>query len=130
VGDKDIIVARVDASGAVAWKDQVGTAGNDKGAAISRDDTGFTVAGFTDGPLQVSVGKFDAVLLKYHPDQTRAWTHQFGTTEDDGADAFAEANLYVASHDGTAYVSGLTAGDTADQPALGNGDVFRTDFEE
>ncbi len=129
-GDKDLIVARVDASGAVVWKDQVGTPGNDKGAAIARDETGFTVAGFTDGPLQANVGKFDAVLLKYHPDQTRAWTRQFGTTEDDGADAFAEANLYVAGHDGTAYVSGLTAGDTANQQALGNGDVFRTTFDE
>jgi hypothetical protein len=71
------------------------------------------------------VGKFDAVVLRYHPDQTRAWTRQFGTTEDDGADAFAEANLFVASRGGTAYVSGLTAGDTAEQHALGNGDVFR-----
>lgn len=129
-GDKDLIVARVDAAGAVVWKDQVGTPGNDKGAAISHDETGFTVAGFTDGSLQTSLGKFDAVVLKYHPDQTRAWTRQFGTTEDDGADAFAEANLFVASHDGTAYVSGLTAGDTADQQALGNGDVFRITVAE
>ncbi|WP_344217491.1 alpha/beta hydrolase-fold protein [Kribbella sancticallisti] len=129
-GDKDLVVARVDASGAVVWKDQVGTPGNDKGAAISRDETGFTVAGFTDGPLQTNLGKFDAVLLKYHLDQTRAWTRQFGTTEDDGADAFAEANLFVASQDGTAYVSGLTAGEPAGRQALGNGDVFRISFDE
>jgi hypothetical protein len=69
----------------VVWKDQVGTAGNDKGASIARDETGFVVAGFTDGALQTAVH-------------------------------------------GKAYVSGLTADDTADQKAIGNGDVFRATF--
>ncbi|GAA0941717.1 hypothetical protein GCM10009554_33590 [Kribbella koreensis] len=124
-GDKDLIVARVDDAGAVVWKDQVGTTGNDKGAAIARDETGFVVAGFTDGALGAAVGKFDVVLLRYEADQTRASVEQLGTTEDDGADAFAEANLFVATQHGRTYVSGLTAGDTADQQALGNGDVFR-----
>ncbi|WP_328333502.1 alpha/beta hydrolase-fold protein [Kribbella sp. NBC_00382] len=128
VGDKDLIVARVDPDGAVVWKDQLGTSGNDKGAAIARDETGFVVAGFTDGALGNAVGKFDAVLVRYRADQTRGSFEQFGTTEDDGADAFAEANLFVASRHGTAYVSGLTAGDTADQQAIGNGDVFRINF--
>ena len=130
-GDKDIIVAQLDSSGAIAWKDQFGTPGNDKGAAISRDSTGdFVVAAFTDGPLQTSLGKFDAVLAKYSTDHTRTWIRQFGTTEDDGADAFAEANLYVAARAGTTYVSGLTAGNTATQTNQGNGDVFRTTFTD
>jgi hypothetical protein len=129
-GDKDLIVARIDASGAVVWKDQLGTAGNDKGAAIARDETGFVVAGFTDGALQAAVGKFDAVLVRYKADQTRGSVRQFGTIEDDGADAFAEANLFVATEHGKAYVSGLTAGDTATQQAIGNGDVFRINFED
>ncbi|MDX6283125.1 MAG: hypothetical protein QOH03_4196 [Kribbellaceae bacterium] len=125
VGDKDLIVAQVDAAGAVVWKDQVGSTGNDKGAAIARDETGFVVAGFTDGALGVAVGKFDAVLLRYKADKTRGPVEQFGTTEDDGADAFAEANLFVAARGGTVYVSGLTSGNTADHQAIGNGDVFR-----
>ena len=44
------------------------------------------VAGFTDGTLESSVGKFDGVLVKYAPSGARQWTRQFGTTEDDGAD--------------------------------------------
>jgi hypothetical protein len=129
-GDKDIIVARVDPDGVITWRDQFGTTGNDKGAGISLDESGsLFVAGFTDGPLETSLGKFDAVLAKYAPNQAKAWTRQFGTTEDDGADSFAEANLFSAAHDGTAYVSGLTAGDTASQPRLGNGDVFLTSFD-
>jgi hypothetical protein len=129
-GDKDLIVAKVDPAGAVVWKDQLGTSGNDKGAAISADGTGgFFVAGFSDGQLQTGLGKFDVVLARYAPDQSRTWVRQFGTTEDDGADAFAEANLFVAGRNGTAYVSGLTAGDTGTQTRLGNGDVFRTTFD-
>jgi hypothetical protein len=129
-GDKDLIVARLDPSGAVVWKDQLGTTGNDKGAAITADGTGgLFVAGFTDGQLQTGLGKFDAVLARYAPDQSRTWVRQFGTTEDDGADAFAEANFFVAGRNGTAYLSGLTAGDTSTQPRLGNGDVFRTTFD-
>ena len=54
---------------------------------------------------------------------------QFGTTEDDGADAFAEANLYLATHGGSIYVSGLTLGDMEGQAQLGLGDVFLARFD-
>jgi enterochelin esterase-like enzyme len=129
-GDKDLVVARFDASGALTWKDQVGTTLNDKGAAISRDGAGnIYVAGFTDGKLAGRVGKFDVVLIKYAADTTREWTRQFGTVEDDGADAFAEANLYLATHGGTVYVSGLTLGDVAGATQIGLGDVFLATFD-
>lgn len=87
------------------------------------------MAGFSDGSLEASVGKFDAVLIKYAPGGVREWTRQFGTTEDDGADAFAEANLYLATHADTVFVSGLTLGDTASQTRIGNGDVFLATFD-
>ena len=129
-GDKDLVVARFDASGALTWKDQVGTTLNDKGAAIALDGAGnIYVAGFTDGKLAGRVGKFDVVLVKYAPDTTREWTRQFGTVEDDGADAFAEANLYLATHGGTVYVSGLTLGDVAGATQIGLGDVFLATFD-
>ena len=100
-GDKDIVVARFDPTGTLTWKDQLGTGLNDKGAAIQLDGAGnIYLAGFTDGNLAGSVGKFDAVLVKYAPDTTREWIRQFGSVEDDGADAFAEANLYLATHGG------------------------------
>jgi hypothetical protein len=129
-GDKDIIAARFDATGAMTWKDQRGTDLNDKGAAIQLDGAGnIHVAGFTDGNLATSVGKFDAVLVKYAPDTTREWTRQFGTLEDDGADAFAEANLYLAAYGATVYVSGLTLGDVEGQTQIGLGDVFLATFD-
>ena len=129
-GDKDLVVARFDPAGALTWKDQLGTELNDKGAAIQLDGAGNVyLAGFSDGRLAGRVGKFDAVLVKYAPGTTREWTRQFGTVEDDGADAFAEANLYVATHGGTIYVQALTLGDVDGGAQLGQGDVFLATFD-
>ena len=129
-GDKDLVAARFDPAGTLTWKDQLGTDLNDKGAAVALDGAGnLYVAGFSDGELETSVGKFDGVLVKYAPDTTREWVRQFGTTEDDGADIFAEANLYLATGGGFVYVSGLTLGDVEGQAQLGLGDVFLARFD-
>jgi hypothetical protein len=117
-GDKDFVVARVDGDGVLTWRDQFGTTGNDKGAAVAVDGSGNVyVAGFTDGVLETSIGKFDGVLAKYSADRTRSWVRQFGTAEDDAADPFAEANVYLTTTSTGTQVSGLT-----------NTDVFRTAF--
>jgi enterochelin esterase-like enzyme len=129
-GDKDIVAARFDVAGTMTWSDQLGTDLNDKGAAVALDGSGnLYLAGFTDGELETSLARFDAVLVKYAPDATREWVRQFGTTEDDGADIFAEANLYMATHGGSIYVSGLTLGDVEGQAQLGLGDVFLARFD-
>lgn len=117
-GDKDILVARADGDGALTWRDQFGTTGNDKGAAVGVDAGGNVyVGGFTDGSLETPLGKFDGVLTKYSPDHTRTWTRQFGTADDDAADPFAEANLYLTVTPTGTQLSGLTGTD-----------VFRTAF--
>ncbi|WP_350281664.1 SBBP repeat-containing protein [Kribbella sp. HUAS MG21] len=117
-GDKDVVVARADADGVLTWRDQFGTSGNDKGAAVAVDPGGAAyVGGFTDGALGSPLGKFDGVLAKYSPDRTRSWTRQFGTADDDAADAFAEANLYLTVTPAGTQLSGLTGTD-----------VFRTRF--
>ena len=69
------------------------------------------------------------MLVKYAPDTTREWVRQFGTTEDDGADAFAEANLYLDTFGSSVYVSGLTLGDVEGRRQLGLGDVFLATFD-
>jgi hypothetical protein len=130
VGDKDIVVAKFDPSGVETWSDQLGTTGNDKGAGVALDGAGnLYLTGFTDGTLGSSVGKFDAVLVKYDPSGTRQWLRQFGTTEDDGADAFAEFNLYLATSGANVFVSGLTLGNTAGANQSGLGDVFLARFD-
>ena len=77
-GDKDLVAARFDAAGTLTWKDQLGTDLNDKSAAVALDGAGnLYVAGFSDGDLEGSVGKFDSVLVKYAPDTSREWVRQF-----------------------------------------------------
>jgi hypothetical protein len=129
-GDKDIVVARYDATGARTWADQLGTTTNDKGAAIAIDGAGnLFAAGFTDGDIGTNLGGWDGVLVRYALDGTRVWTRQFGTTQDDGADIFAEANLYLAARGGAAYVSGLTLGEPQGAAPYGSGDVFLATFD-
>ncbi|MFI5697240.1 alpha/beta hydrolase-fold protein [Kribbella sp. NPDC051586] len=117
-GDKDLLIARADSDGTLTWRDQLGTPTNDKAAALAVDAAGnLYVAGFTDGALETPLGKFDGVLAKYSPDHTRTWTRQFGTADDDAADPFAEANLYLTVTPTGTQLSGLTGTD-----------VFRTAF--
>ncbi|TDW66506.1 alpha/beta hydrolase-fold protein [Kribbella pratensis] len=117
-GDKDFLIARADSDGNLTWRDQLGTSTNDKAAAVAVDPAGnLYVAGFTDGSLETPLGKFDGVLTKYSPDHTRSWTRQFGTADDDAADAFAEANLYLTVTPTGTQLSGLSGTD-----------VFRTAF--
>ncbi|NVB82728.1 MAG: hypothetical protein HOV81_30405 [Kofleriaceae bacterium] len=47
-GLQDIVVARIDASGATRWSTQYGTAGHDRGQAIVARDGGLLVAGVMD----------------------------------------------------------------------------------
>jgi hypothetical protein len=130
-GDKDLVVIRFDPSGAATAHDQVGTTGNDKGTNVALDSAGNTyVSGFSDGNIETNIGSFDAVLIKYGPGLTRLWGRQFGTTDSDGADAFAEGDVFVAPHGSTIRVSGFTLGSTATQTQAGNGDVFLTSFDD
>jgi enterochelin esterase-like enzyme len=130
-GDKDIVVATLDPTGAVTADDQLGTIGNDKGASVVLDGAGNTyVSGFSDGNLETNIGNFDAVLLKYGPGLTRVWGRQFGTTDSDGADAFAEGNVFLATNANRIWASGFTMGGTAAQANAGNGDVFLTSFDD
>jgi enterochelin esterase-like enzyme len=129
-GDKDIVVATFDPAGAVTLHDQLGTIGNDKGASVALDGAGNTyVSGFSDGNLETNIGNFDAVLVKYGPGLTRLWARQFGTTESDGADPFAEGNVFLATKGSTIWASGFTLGSTLTQTQAGNGDVFLTSFD-
>lgn len=126
-GDKDIVVAAFDADGNMLWADQIGSDLNDKGAGIKLDaDGNLYVVGFSDGDIAGSVGKFDVILVKYAPDRSRLWVRQFGTWEDDGADQWAEGNLYMDVLGERIVVVGLTMGDVGEHTQAGLGDVFVT----
>ena len=50
-GDKDVVLARVGADGAVAWSRQLGGAGEDKAYAVAAGPSGVYVAGVTSAGL-------------------------------------------------------------------------------
>jgi enterochelin esterase-like enzyme len=125
VGDKDLFVAWFTPDGALQSADQVGTPLNDKGAAIAATaDGGVLAVGFSDGRLTQSSGGFDIVLVKYDAGFGRAWTQQFGSSDADGADEWAEGNLYLAVSADTFIVSGLTLGAFGGDTPAGSTDVF------
>jgi hypothetical protein len=124
-GDKDLFVAWFTPDGTLQAADQVGTPLNDKGAAIAATaDGGVLAVGFSDGRLMQSSGGFDVVLVKYDADLSRAWAQQFGSSDADGADEWAEGNLYLAVSGDTFIVSGLTLGAFGGDTPAGSTDVF------
>jgi len=124
-GDKDLIAAQFDADGNVVWANQLGTALNDKGADIKRDGAGnLVVAGYSDGSLAGSAGRFDVVVITFSPEGEMLSIRQLGTPEDDGADEFAEENLFLAVEGDTLALTGLTLGQVGDSAPNGGSDVF------
>ena len=124
-GDKDIFVAQFSGDGELLAADQFGTELNDKGADLAlAGDGGLYVAGFSNGDLAGQQGKFDVILARYTADLQREWVWQMGSAADDGADAYAERNLFVTTSGDDLLVSGLTLGGFGGLPPLGAGDVF------
>lgn len=122
-GDKDIIVAEFDSNGVLLWKDQIGTDMNDKGAKIKKTPNGFAVAAITDGNLAGASGKFDVALLVYDQNKIPS-LFQFGTIENDGADDWAEANLFLSTNTKGVLLSGLSMGSFTGEALWGYTEVF------
>lgn len=124
-GDKDLMVAQFDAEGDLAWVSQLGTAMNDKGADVKRDGAGnLIVAGYTDGSLAGSIGRFDVVLITLSSAGETLSVRQLGTVADDGADEWAEENLFLAVDGDALALTGLTMGAIGDTTSAGGSDVF------
>ena len=122
-GDKDIFVAAYAPDGELTWSDQIGGAGNDKGAGIVVDASGHvTVAAFTESQLGSSHG-FDVRLLHYTSEGNPIGL-DFGTEGDDGADEYAEKNLFMTVAGDGLLLSGLTTGAVGGSFPDGASDVF------
>jgi hypothetical protein len=117
-------VVKIDADANVLWCDVFGTAGDDILREISMDVEGnIYVVGRTEGDLfGENVGGLDAFIVKYAPDGEQLWGWQFGSSDDDIAEAVA------ASENGAIYVGGMTHGALGPQ-ALGSWDCFIVAFE-
>ena len=122
-GDKDIILAQITSEGALAWVEQFGGFGEDKGLdlAIAPDGTLY-LAGVTGSELETTIGDLDAFLAAYAPDGQQLWVRQFGSV------GWDEATAVTTSADGTVYVTGFAAGDFAEHRLAGDKDIFVAAF--
>jgi hypothetical protein len=122
-GDKDIFVAAYSPEGDLLWSDQAGGAGNDKGADIIVDASGHvTVAAFAESQYGSSHG-FDVRLLHYTGEGNPVG-FDFGTEGDDGADEYAEKNLFISLAGDGLLISGMTTGTVDGALPSGASDVF------
>lgn len=127
-GGDDIIGVALGQDGTVQWSTQVGSAGDDRAADVTaRPDGSLVVAGYTDGRMaEGRVGGVDIVSVHLSADGSELGTTQLGTPAGDGADVWAEENLYLTRAGDGSWLSGLTYGSTTGHTNNGAGDVFVT----
>jgi enterochelin esterase-like enzyme len=122
-GARDVLTAGYTAAGRQRWRLVTGGRGDDAGAdvvALPGDEA--EVVGFTGSALGVPAGGTDVFTLRVDRRGRAVLTGQFGTARADGADAFAEENLFATGAAGRILVTGRTDGDVflaAVDPATG-----------
>ena len=124
-GNRDLFLAKYDASGNLIWGRQTGTSQHDQAWGVATDADGNAyVAGETGGPLNGNLcqGELDVFLSKYDPAGTRLWTSQMGTGDGDWADGVAVAG------NGDVFVGGSTYGNLEGSTNQGLSDAFVMKF--
>jgi len=82
-GVDDVLVYRLDATGAKLWRKNYGGIGFDEpNAVLQTDDGGFLVVGFSDS---YTVGDRDFLLVKVDAAGAKQWRRTFGGGDDDYA---------------------------------------------
>ncbi len=125
-GAEDMVLIKLDTTGAEQWTRQIGSSGSDFGVSVACDNVGSVyLSGWTEGTLpgQARAGGRDAVLIKWSETGVRKWIRQFGTAGDDlGQGATCDPAGHV-------YQTGCLSGSFDDQPASGGKDLFLTKWE-
>ncbi len=108
------------------WTRQFGTSDADSASAIVVDHKGnFIVVGSTTGTFagQTAAGSYDAYILKVDKRGTPLWIREFGTPQEDHAEAVSvDANDNIV-------VTGYTRGAFEGQISAGSDDAFVAKFD-
>lgn len=107
-GNSDAFIRKYNASGALVWGRQFGTAEYDYAEGVAPDgSSGAYVVGSSYGSLAGSRGGSDAVVRRYNKNGSVLWTRQFGSS------TFDTATDAAVSGSNTLYVVGWTLGNVA-----------------
>ena len=84
-GGQDMFIAAYNQDGSQRWRDQIGTAANERGGSICLgDDNDVYVCGDTSGSLaRENNGLGDFFVARYRRTGERLWLQQFGTNASD-----------------------------------------------
>jgi len=119
----DVFLLRYDASGALLWARQFGTASNDVPHGATPDGSGGVyLTGYTEGSLSgTQAGQGDIWVARYDSSGTQLWIRQIGTAGTDRG--------WAAHTDGSggAFVVGQTGGSLGG-PSAGQIDAFITRY--
>ncbi|MEV4619192.1 alpha/beta hydrolase-fold protein [Asanoa sp. NPDC049573] len=111
-GARDVLTAGYTAAGRQRWRLVTGGRGDEAGADVVALPGGdVEVVGFTDSALGVPAGAYDVLTVRVDRRGRATTVAQFGSARADGADAFAEENLFATSAGDRVLVTGLTDGD-------------------
>jgi len=123
----DILVAKYNPDGTLAWATQAGGVDYDYGRGIAALPDGSTlITGDFEGTATFGAGEpnetslitsanWDMFLAKYDPDGALRWARRAGGTDTDGA----SGNSVSALDDGTSVVTGTFRGEPEQEPSGG-----------
>jgi len=120
-GSADLFVAAYDPQGALLWRDQMGTAADDRAADIRLGHDGdLYICGTTAGSLTKQTNDLgDLLVARYDRSGGLGWFHQYGT------EAKENAICMVVSELGHVTIGGITYGDFASKGTQrGRGDAY------
>lgn len=112
MGQRDVVLARFDGSGAALWIVQDGSASSDLAGGLVADGpaavfvTGWTYGAFGGSPA----GGRDVFVARYGGNGVREWARQFGSSADDQAFGIVRDGL------GGVVAVGSTHGDLGGAP--------------
>lgn len=136
-GGLDVMIAKLNPTGTVAWIRQMGTS---FGAATSAGDTPRAIAidssenvyvtGETFGALgEANAGSSDAFLVKYNTSGTHQWTRQLGNVTVGATASAVDGGKGVAINSaGEIFVTGTTSGNLVEASA-GVTDIFLAKYD-
>ncbi len=106
-GNYDIVVMKLNTSGAVQWKNQYGGTGDDKGNDIAVGD-GIYVTGSETS--DIDGGEEDIFVMKLNSSGTLLWKKQYGGTGEDIGQSivFADNSVFVTGYEMSDSDGGLS----------------------